>query len=151
MNSKKIRIIIFSFLAIFILIDLSVIVRLITFETGLPRNWGLFGRLFLPIIFLLVSLRTREKKVKYALYFFAAARFLYYNSIVFHAKIHLAIFVIALCLLLDILSFLQVRNIKIPIIFEKQSLKKNTKIFLIICVLFFASLIATLIYMRIPN
>jgi hypothetical protein len=147
MSYRIIKILIFAYVIFFVAIDISTITKLILFAKGLPRDWGLLGRLFLPLIFVLVSLKTKDNNAKFALYFFATARFLYYNSIIFYDKINFAVITIILVFFMDILSLFQSIKIdKLSLIQKTRSLKV-IKISLIIIGLFCAALISTVLLM----
>ena len=149
MPSRFLKILIFAYIIFFIIIDISAITKLLLFAEGLPKDWGLIGRLFLPLIFLVVSFKSKEINIKFSLYFFSAARFLYYNSIIFYNKINIAFIIIILVFFLDILTLYQTTKIDKLFLIKNASSQKIIKLFLIVIGLFCAALLCTTILMGI--
>jgi hypothetical protein len=110
------------FIGFCIAIDISAIYNMLILDDGLPRDWGVVGRLAMPFIFYLVGWKSEEKNKKFTLYLIGTSRLVYYNSIMVRSNLNLVIAAMSVALLMDILAFYQ------AVTFFKKSAVINEKI-----------------------
>jgi hypothetical protein len=107
MPHKSNKLMVFIFISVCLLSDISAIYTFAVIGDGLPRDWGVMGRLVMPLIFYLCGWKVKEKNKKNVLYLIGTSRLLYYNSIIVHNNFKLAVVVISIAFLADIMALYQ--------------------------------------------